>query len=309
MDIILINRIKESMPYDAEVNELRKYRENVRRELTAVEYINLIKQHKDDLSSILNKKLKSKMVDRLILLSFSPIELRLIYRYNWVYHRSVLSPDDIEFYVSMLEKECPTNRDIVYSSETAFKCISNYGLCIFPIMRLISIVGDNWKNIIYAKHIGDHAFYTLKDIKKDVYFWFMDCRLEEFTYDLISAILPFSLTMFSRLYIDHFGDTVLYRNLFENEFMDQDGKQLLKNIILLLDFGSLNIKLRKYFTDNIPDPGKANKFNITCDDEQQKIMFRQLPTDDDESIKTLSGLFTNPNPDDVRYIYHLVRDE
>jgi hypothetical protein len=104
----------------------------------------------------------------------------------------------------------------------------------------------------------------------------MDCRLEDFSNNLINNILPYMINIFRNLYRDVFNDNE-FRPKFNEycQLTECDCEQLLQNIILMGQPKEFcNIIRNKVKIKAVYHPTENDKFNIIGDDTLQRKRFQ-----------------------------------
>ena len=121
----------------------------------------------------------------------------------------------------------------------------------------------------------------------------MECRLENFTTDFTSIILPFCVHLFRRLYKDSFEDNH-YREDYvsKSPIMEFDGEQLLQNIILL----SKPLEMIHLFQHIVIDKctftsTASDKFNFYGDDKMQCKKFAAMEDSYEDTVNVIRLLF------------------
>ena len=186
-----------------------------------------------------------------------------------------------------------------YIIEELSQKLTTYSVAVFPIEKLIKLSLINpygfW-NVVYMEwpksSVSDpYSFYVLDKIKKGKRYWNMNCRLEDFTLDLIACIQPYLIQMFRELYYTVFHDNDFRQNASElSSFVSEDCEQLAQNIILLSQPRKLCDKLRKLLVENCTYKHTSHdQFSLVGDDLLQRKKFQTK--EKIEMVDTISQLF------------------
>jgi hypothetical protein len=134
----------------------------------------------------------------------------------------------------------------------------------------------------------------------------MDCRLEELSNELLTNVIDYCTDLFRKLYMLTFKDNEYRENFLEtSSLMEFEGKQLIKNIILVSDY----YKFVKLFQKNVIEKctylaTENDKFNLRADDKfSQKSFVKTSATDFGNDIhQNVCALFDNPNKNEIEYL-------
>jgi|MDTG01.5.fsa_nt_gb hypothetical protein len=295
----LITQLKSSRTYTKLLRKLKMERSKLLGTLKLQEYIQVVRDHIKDLTVVLsNKQQSSKKVRTNIRNSLTPIEARVL-RYQG-YHETHLDGDCREKLEAVLRHGRIFSKEFKpYSPQELSDKLTNYSVAVFPIEKLIRWALINpygfW-NVTYLpwpkSTLEDpYSFYVLQKIKKGKRYWNMNCRLEDFTTDLIAGVHPYLIRTFRELYYDVFSDNRYRSNAIElSSFVAEDCEQLARNIILMSQPRKLCRKICKLLTDNCTyKHTKQDHFSLLGDDLLQRKRFQERETI--EMVDTVKQLF------------------
>ena len=296
---ILIKQLATSRTYSKILRQIRVKRAKLLGTLKLQNYTNVVRDHIRELKEIFqNKQQSEKKIHHNILSSLTPLEARLL-RYPG-YHDTQMDGDCRERLKTIVRYGRSFSKEFrPYSVQEVGDKLTTYSVAIFPIEKLIRWALINpygfW-NVVYvswpkSKQEDPHSFYLLHKLDKDKRYWNMNCRLEDFTIDLISTLQPYLIKTFRELYYAVFSDNDYRPNALElSSFVADDCEQLARNIILLSQPRKVCNKLRKllvaectYLYTN------QDHFRLRGDDVMQRKRFQVR--EKIEMVLTVSQLF------------------
>ena len=304
--------LKQSRNYTKVLEELRNYRNSIMTSMNISQYYELLQNHITTITQIFqDKNYSDKKYISIILKGLSPLESRIT-TYGQ-YTTQHLEVEDIQKLQTMLEIYTPSIKQYVpFDNNVIFSSLINYGSVLFPIQKNIERVLFNkygYNNLIYlplAKNTEDdpYSFYILNKINKGNKYWKMDCRLEDFTQNIIEQVLPFLITTFRKIYKDIFNDNDFRQNYSNNsQITECDCEQLLLNILLLgqpKEFCNRMRSVVKKKATYKPE-GVNDKFNLQGDDSLQRKRFQEK--DDIDLVDIIKQLFDTITSEDAVDLY------
>lgn len=304
--------LKQSRNYTKVLEELRSYRNNVMENMNITEYRTLVESHIYIITQIFQEKSYSeKKCVSIIFKGLSPLESRITTYGQYITQH--LEVEEIQKLQKILELNTPTTIEyVLFDINNVYFSLQNYGSVLFPIQKNIERVLFNkygYNNIIYlplTKNTEDdpYSFYTLDKVNKDNKYWKMDCRLEDFSLNIISQVLPFLITTFRKIYKDIFDDNEFRPNYSSHsQITECDCEQLLLNILLLGQPKEFCNCIRRLVKRKAPyKPSEKNdKFNLQGDDSLQRKRF--LEKDDVDLVDIMKQLFDGITAEDAVDFY------
>jgi hypothetical protein len=295
----LISQLSTRRVYSKILRQLRTERTKLFGTLKLYEYTKVVRTHTEQLHEIFRTKQQSERKIRAnILNSLTPVEARLL-RYTGYTdtHLDAECRERLEAVIRhgrIFSKEFET-----YSHQLVGDRLSTYSIAVFPIERLIKWALINpygfW-NVVYLpwpkSSLEDpYSFYVLRKINKGKRYWNMNCRLENFTTDLIGCIQPYLIQTFRELYHATFSDNDYRYNAAEvSPFAAEDCEQLARNIILLSQPRKLCSKLRSLIVNMCTYKHTCkDNFSLLGDDALQRKRFQKK--EKIEMVTTVRQLF------------------
>jgi len=303
----LLDKINTNKTYSKNLSELKQLRWSMFASMETPKYIEICKTHIKNLKSYFaNKGFSDRKIESQICKGFTSIELRLLKYTN--YHNTQVEMDESQQYQEALTKQADCNTVSVFDSSNVITNLFNYGIVIFTMKVNILRMASS-QNIVYVKipkstDADPFSFYTLtsKTNKCNVKNWTMDCRLEDFTTNFTSNIIPYMVKMFRSIYYDVFGDND-YRFDYKTKcnVTEFDLEQLLRNILLVTNTRMLNSTLKNIIIENCTyNPGKDDKFNIRSDDALQRKRWGSFCKS--ENTQTIKSLFDTISKEELKTI-------
>jgi hypothetical protein len=276
--------LKTSRIYTKILNDLKNLRTSVFGCMSLSEYHDLIMDHIRIIEEIFqDKKYTAKKIAGIICKGLSPLESRLVAYNN--YTNAHISVDEVLKLGTVLDLCTQPHKEYVpFDIHRIYELFFNYGTVLFPIKKnleryLVNRYG--FQTMVYLplpKNTEEdtYSFYVLEKVNKPKRYWKMDCRLEDFSVNLITNVLPYMISMFRKLYRDVFGDND-FRSDFNNrcQLTECDCEQLLQNIILMgqpKEFCNMVMKLIK--KNATYSHTENDKFNLYGDDALQRKRFQ-----------------------------------
>ena len=308
----LMQSVRDSRIYSKPLGELQKVRWSLFGKLQLPEYTNLVKEQVRELEGIfLAKHQPEKRTQTAILKALTHLESRLVSYPGYTAFQ--LDVEQQQRLAQVLELSANHDQMFVpWDLKTFCEQFYNYGVVVFPLERMLRWFlfnkYDFW-NVIYLplpKSSDDdpYSFYVLRAIgNNETRRWDMDCRLDDFSCDLIAGLLPHMIETFRKLYRDAFGDNDFRPRYTEDcHFTGEDCEQLAQNIVLLAQPRKFCAKLRAVVKDRATyQPTEKDKFNIFGDDSLQRKNFQ---TDDNPEIgDVVKQLFDEMSTDDAVDFY------
>lgn len=308
-----IGLIKENIrTYSKHLENIKIIKLKLIKYMTYKDYKDLLEYHLKLLVRIFDhKKFTPKKIIELLQKSMNKIDMRILFYGN--YTTMYLDIDEIQNFEKCLENSVSFEEQYEpFNSNIFFKSFHNYGSVIFTIKENIERYIFNYYgcfNIIYIqmKQSSDedpYSFYILDSVNKNKRYWNMDCRLEELTNNFIDNLKPYLVQVFRKLYSDIFNDND-YRDNFEytNALTENDCKQLLDNIVILINRKELNKLLRKIVKDKATHiPSENDKVNFYGDDYIQKKKFAKTK-DNNDVVENIKLLFDNITSEEAVDLY------
>ena len=304
----ILKQLVTSRTYAKLLTKLKQLRSKLLCTLTIEEYKEVLEFHVDELTRIFTiKQQGDRKLKKSILKSLTPIDNRFL-RYTG-------------FTTTQLDAECRDTLKKVFKYGINFpkefnpysnvSGISNYCVAVFPIEKLIKwcvINPYNFFNVIYvalpkSSSEDPYSFYTLRSVKNGYRKWDMNCRLEDFSSDIVSSLLPYMISMFRDLYYHLFNDNV-YRQDYSSTsgFAMEDCEQLAQNIILASQPRRFCNKLRTLFVNNCTyNVTGKDSFNLTGDDSLQRKKYQER--EKVEMVDTVRLLFDNITDEQSVHFY------
>ena len=287
----LFETLKSGNYYSKTVSTILKTRSKLFGNMTFIQYLELVKEHIQRFEEIFKiKNYPNKKIKDIIFKGLSSLEQRILGYGD--YTKSFLEINEMNKFKKSLLLSVDCKKLTVYSNNNFCSKFYNYGVVIFPIQELISKFVCN--NIIYvplekSTKEDPYSFYTLVKINTRR-FWQMDCRLEYFTTNFISQLLPYLIQNFRKIYHDVFHDNCYRENYkSQSQILECDCEQLLQNIIFLTDNRKVcNFLRQKIIELNSYQPSEIDKFDLRGDDAFQRKRFsKKRNVDMTENIKLL----------------------
>ena len=296
----IINQISTNRNYTKYLRTLKVKRSKLLEILKISDYVNEVQENIDTLTKIFeNKQQTKRKIKTNILNSLTPIDARLL-KYPG-YHETNMDGPCRETFKNIIKKEITfANKFTPYSNSHIIDKICNYSVAIFPIEKLIkwSVINIyGYWNVVYipwkkSDPKDPYSFYTLGKINKNgIRCWNMNCRLEDFTNDIINAISPYLIKMFRELYFAVFNDNDFRSDSKKlSSFISQDCEQLARNIILLSQPRKFGMKLRNMILKECSySHSEKDKFSLLGDDTLQRKRFKKK--EKIEMVNTIKLLF------------------
>ena len=272
------------------------------------DYINVLNEHYQKFIKIVEKNKMMSVKNKILKDFFSVFESRLIFLD--VHIDLPIETDEIErFHIGL---EFIQNKNIsdfkTFNKIDFMKNVLTYDLAVNSINGILQReLNHSFPNLIWLENLDSKdyfSFYILEKIDKtNKRCWKMDCRLEELANDLLTNILDYCVNLFRKLYLLIFKDNDFRINLLETSpLMELEGKQLLKNMVLVSDY----YKFVKIFQKNVIDKctykaTENDKFNLKADDKFSQKNFIKISTTDfsNDIFQNICSLFDNPNKEEI----------
>jgi hypothetical protein len=295
----LITQLLNSRGYTKLLRNLKTERSKLLGTLGLQEYTQVVQSHIEQLAEVFrNKQQSDKKIKSNILNSLTPVEARLL-RYSGYTdtHMDAACRERLEAVVRhgrVFSKEFEP-----YSVQSLSDRLTTYSIAVFPIEKLIrwALVNSyGFWNVVYldwprSSSEDPYSFYVLHKIKKGKRYWNMDCRLEDFTTDLITCIQPYLTKTFRDLYYATFSDNGYRPNAMElSPFAAEDCEQLARNIIMLSQPRKLCGKIRTLLVEECTYKHTCkDNFSLLGDDPLQRKRFQGR--EKIEMVSTIRQLF------------------
>lgn len=323
--------IKTKKTYNESIVTIKKERNNLMARMDIDKYILLVNEHIQKLTDIFKEKNQIEVtknstapindaisarqskstvlysdvkIKKIIASSLTSLEQRLI-GYD-KYYTIDFEFDDIDrFQIASIYRT--KNNTKVFDIDSILKCIINYGLALYPISKNIDKILFNSPelNLIYLqlnKHESSRdafSFYKLSDGNREsskeetayMRYWVLDCRLEATTFQIRTAIINHTRTLFRKIYYDIFHDNN-YRIDYKTHLgsIESEMDQLVQNFVASSDHIMFNDFLKKIVIKYATyTPNLFDNFNLKSDDTLQKRI-----TDEDnqnEMVESIQKLF------------------
>ena len=295
----ILSQIVSSRTYSKLLTKLKQLRSKLLGTLTIDEYKVVLNCHVTELTHIFTlKQQNERKIKTTISKSLTPIDTRLLQYHGFT--NTQLDAECRDTLKNVFKYGIVSPKEFIpYTNATFMSGLSNYGVAVFPIEKLIkwcNINPYNFFNVIYVtlpkSSVEDpYSFYTLGSIKKGHRKWDMNCRLEDFSSDISSVLLPYMVSMFRDLYYHLFNDNV-YRPdyLSTSTFAMEDCEQLAQNIVLVSQPKKFCNKLRALFIKGCTYNITSNdSFNLTGDDALQRKRYQEH--EKEEMVGTVGQMF------------------
>lgn len=271
------------------------------------DYINILNEHYQKFLKIVEKNRMTAVKNKILKDFFSVFESRLITLD--IYIDVPVESDEIERFHIGLEfiKNKNANDYKIFNKIDFLKSILTYDLAVNSVNGILQReLNNSFHNLVWLDNQetkDPFSFYVLEKIEKNKRCWKMDCRLEELSNELLTNIIDYCTILFRKLYMLTFKDNDFRDNFLEiSPLMELEGKQLIKNIILVSDY----YKFVKVFQKNIIEKCTYNatendKFHLRADDKfSQKNFVKISGTDFSNDIfQNICALFDNPNKSEI----------
>jgi hypothetical protein len=309
----LFIQLQNNRIYTPNLNTIKDLRKKLLGKINLEEYISLVMSHVKRLEDIFsNKKYNIKKINKIISTSLTPLDARFIHYEG--YTNISIEVDELQKFGLVLGILVHHDKNFVpYDKQLFFKNIKNYGLSLFELQESIERCLVNrygCHNIIYvnrdnSKQISDpYSFYILDNVKDSNRLWKMECRLEDFTLDLISSLLPYCIHLFRKIYKDVFTDNI-YRPdyIYKSQITEFDCEQLLQNIILLSKPNILYKTLQQIIINNCTFTiTEIDKFDFHGDDKLQQKRLAKAIDKDEDIHEVFKRLFDQMSTDDCIHL-------
>ena len=244
------------------------------------------------------KKLHYKRKNTIIENFLLPIEKRMLFVSN--FYTTIVDTDDINDLDEIISKSIKTTNKVEVFNIENIKLILNYGVCLIPIMKLISYVVHPKSGVIFANVKGQdpndrHNFYLFRKEEDNKRYWELDNRLILLSEKIRTNILPFCINLFKTIYHNVYNDND-YRNDWMEKYpiFEYDCKQLLKNIFLLSKSKEFIKQFQKLIIEHHTyRPKDKDKVGCWSDCILTKKGFSELK--DLENSEIVKELFDNGN--------------
>lgn len=295
----ILKQLISSRTYTKLLRKLKIERSKLLGTLDLQDYIQVVQEHIQDIRNTLaNKQQSERKIRSNVLLSLTPLDARLT-KYSG-YHETHMDGEYREKLESIIRHGRVFCKEFKpYVLEELSNKLTTYSVAIFPIEKLIrwSLINPyGFWNVVYmdwpkSSDKDPYSFYTLDKIKKGKRYWNMNCRLEDFTTDLVACIQPYLIHMFRELYYTVFHDNDYRTNASDlSSFITEDCEQLAQNIILMSQPRKLCNKLRKLLLNNCTyKHTKQDHFSLVGDDTLQRKRFQTK--EKIEMVDTVRQLF------------------
>ena len=303
----LFDTITKTRVYTVSLSSMQKLRKKLLGKLTLEEYKNLIINHIQRLETIFaQRNYTHKKINTIVSSSLTPLDMRLA-SYEG-YTNINIDVDEVQKFGLALEILIQHQKIFVcYEKIIFYNNIKNYGLALFELRDCVErclINRYGFQNIIYLPKTKStkkdpYSFYTLDNVI-DTRCWKMECRLEDFSHDLIDNVLPYCINLFRKIYKDVFEDNV-YRSdyMTKSQIMEFDCEQLIQNIILLAKPITLcKILQELIISKSTFTPTESDKFNLHGDDKFQQKRFETSVDSDEDIYQIIKRLFDGISNDD-----------
>jgi hypothetical protein len=272
------------------------------------DYINILNEHYQKFQKIVEKNRMTSVKNKILKDFFSVFESRLIGLDIFI--NVPVESDEIERFHIGLEIIKNKNADDykIFNKIEFLKNILTYDLAVNSINGILQReLNNSFHNLVWLEN-GEtkdpFSFYVLEKIDKtNKRCWKMDCRLEELSNELLISIIDYCIILFRKLYILVFKDNDFRDNFLEtSSLMELEGKQIIKNIMLVSDY----YKVVKLFQKNVIEKCTYNatendKFHLRADDKFSQKNFQKISQTDftNDILQNVCALFDNPNKIDI----------
>ena len=309
----LFIQLQNNRIYTSTLNTMKDLRRKLLGKINIEEYSSLVSSHVKRLEDIFsNKKYNIKKINKIISGSLTPLDSRLIHYEGYI--DISIEVDELQKFGLVLGILVHHDKNFTpYDKQLFFKNIKNYGLSLFELPECIQRCLVNkfgFHNIIYvnrdnSKQISDpYSFYVLNNVKDSNRLWKMECRLEDFTLDFISSLLPYCIHLFRKIYKDVFTDNI-YRPdyIYKSQVTEFDCEQLLQNIILLSKPNLLCKTLQQIIINNCTFTiTEIDKFDFHGDDKLQQKRLAKAIDKDEDIHQVFKTIFDQINTDDCIHL-------
>ena len=260
------------------LTDICKLRQSLSSKLTISQYQDLINKHLNLFNiSIANRTSfgQNKKKDFIKIL-FTNLELRLIFYED--YTETTISADDITHFKTIWNNTIQhPKKYVIYNPD--YNQYFNYSLGLHSISECIEKVlfnSNGYNNVIYSpynrtKNNKDDPFhfYYLKSISSDNIKkkWVLDNRCVNIAKYISENLLPYTIQMFRRIYMDVFHDNTYRKVLTSPQIIELECTRLMKNILILANV----VKLRQIIQQMIIHKATYSRgvndiFDLSTDD-------------------------------------------
>ena len=306
------------------LDTIREIRYNLLGNIHISKYVDLLKNHIDNLQSVL-RRLKvcrdsESVMKEYLYRSLTPIDKKFLRIGNYTDY-------DIDCDTASAVRRSATIRNI---HKIQFIPFSNKYIDIARSFVNDSLkyytVGDIARKLIFNKYgfsnliyvplksstnDDPYSFYYLVKTVNGKRYWSIDHRLESFAYELYNVVRPQCIEMFKFLYHDCFGDHQ-YRLGFQdlNVTLKKEGQQLLENICLLSNLKNLCEYLQNMVINQSTFiPTDNDYFDTFNDNSEQKNNFKSPDYFDCNVKSELHSMFSQFSIQDLEdFILHAKLD-
>ena len=298
--------------YSKHLMSLKDLRKKAGLYLNLKDYVSLLSFHVSKLNVIFetDKLYTKNKTKQLILKSMTALEARLISYDNFI--STHLEIDELIFLKNILAFQNNYKTSVYDFNTDIAENLLNYSVCVLDLKVFLKYVLFNRHNIIFLlnskvkqDHVDNFAFYILKKVMHDgKFFWEMDCRLEQLTLNITDIVLPYLIEKFKGIYNNSFNDN-MFRPTFnkENQILECDGAQIIKNIFLLTNPFLFCEMIRTLVVENAPykSSTKVDKIVIFSDDNLSLNWTRENNLDKvrQRQIEITKMLFTSISDDEI----------
>lgn len=307
----IINKLKNTKIYTKIIDEIKKKRTLVFKNMILEDYIKMILDHNKSIKDIfINKNYTEKKINNILSKSLTSLESRLIFNNSHI--ESHIDMDELNTLMYVIRKKIDDNKVYIpYKEDTLYNKFYNYGIVVFPIEKLLDIFLFNkygYNNIIYvplkkSTNNDPYSFYVLDKINNGKKYWRMDCRLEDLLTCLSNNLLSYMIGTFRILYKLVFDDNDFRKDyMYRCQLTDGDCEQLLINIILISKTNVfhkiLKEKIRTISTYKLTD---NDKINLQGDDPLQRKRLQEK--DNSDIVDVLKQLFDDISTEETVDFY------
>ena len=282
-------------------------------------YIELLLEHCKIIFEICEaKKYNKKRINEIMSLSYSPLDLRLLFyqmnrnKFDKNLPSNVGESEMNVDYISDLKQSLYISRYRGNNKEKIISNFLNYSTAVITLKQSIELYLSKNQFMIYLGNNSSscsdeendpYRFYHLNKETKSKKFWEMDCRLDAFVGMFIENLSSYLVQLFRTIYHDFFHDNIYRKDFLKSAIIFyNDCDQLLQNLCLLCNYGQMSLLLRNVIKSNCSYVETQNDvFALRSDDKLLKKELEKREKDID--YDTLEMLFDNITFEQVTELY------
>lgn len=283
---------------------IKKIRQSMIGGVNIHEYISVLQAQNEKLESIFKDRGHiDKKINQLVMSGMSTVDCKLVLYDK--YHeipidmtedycplKTTLEINGLDkpFYVPFNELELAHRFNTYASVIVDFKCclgihLSNrYGFNNFVYIPISQSTPDD-----------PYSYYQLEGVHNNKRYWRLDVRLVNLTYSISSSLRLYLMSMFKKIYYDVYLDNDFRENFLDTMTIGREVRQLMFNLVLVMDEIKLNKVLRFVVYDKLTyHPTENDRVNLYGDDPVIKKEYAMCKKQcEDFQIEGIKELFDN----------------